>query len=87
MELVSIEEMVCKCSECGATHKTNNMKDFKESNTYPPYVYFMCHDCKQISKLDAEAMPKRVKAYLVNKIAHERFGNVDQRFFNTLNDI
>lgn len=87
MDLKNTELMVCQCQNCHATHTTDNIKDFKESNTYPPYVYFMCLDCKQITKLDAMTMPDRVKSHLVNKIAHERFGNTDQRFFDSLNDI
>ena len=87
MELISNELMEVKCNHCGGIHRTENMKDFKESNTYPPHACFMCLDCKQMARVDAPEMPKRLFSYLVNKITHERFGNIDQQAFNRMSDI
>lgn len=87
MEQVSTEIMVVKCNKCGTIHQTDNMKDFKESNTYPPHASFMCLDCKQIATVYAADMPKRLMSYLVNKIAHERFGNIDQQTFDRMSEI
>lgn len=87
MELISNEVMEVKCNHCGGIHRTENMKDFKESNTYPPHACFMCLDCKQMARVDAPEMPKRLFSYLVNKITQERFGNIDQRVFDRMNDI
>lgn len=87
MELISNEVMEAKCNHCGSIHRTQNMKDFKESNTYPPHAVFMCLDCKQLARLEADQMPKRLFSYLVAKITRERYGDLDQQMFNRMNDI
>lgn len=46
----------------------------------------MCLDCKQLARVEGYDMPKRLFSYLVNKITHERFGHVDQRVFDRMND-
>ncbi|WP_426237408.1 hypothetical protein [Pseudomonas sp. TWP3-2] len=84
MELVNTEIMSVTCDKCGATHQTADMQDFRDSNTYPPTAHFMCMDCNQLATIHAAQMPKRLFAHLVNKLAKERFGDVDQRSFNSL---
>lgn len=87
MELVSTEMMEAQCDKCGSIHKTDKISDFRDSNTYPPKAHFMCLDCNQMATLVSQTMPKRLFAYLVNKVAQERFGNIDQRTFDNLNKI
>lgn len=87
MEQVCTEIMEVRCDKCGSTHKTDNMKDFKDSNTYPPAAHFMCLDCKQMATVQAGDMPKRLFSHLVNKVTKERFGDIDQRMFDSMSSI
>lgn len=87
MELTSTEVMSVTCDKCGSVHRTTDVKDFRESNTYPPTAHFMCLDCEQMATVHAAEMPKRLFARLVNKIAKERFGDIDKQSFNNLGAI
>lgn len=87
MNVVSNEEMKATCDKCGSVHSTNSLKDFKESNTYPPYAHFMCLDCKQMATLEASEMPRRLFAHLVAKVERERHAENERFAFNKMNDI
>lgn len=87
MELVTTEVMSVTCDKCGAAHRSEDMADFKDSNTYPPSAHFMCCDCGQMATVHAAEMPKRLFAHLVAKVAKEKLGNIDQRTFNNLGGI
>lgn len=87
MKHVSTEIMNVVCDKCGSTHSTGDMKDFKESNTYPPFAHFMCLGCQQVATVSAAEMPKRLFAHLVAKITKERFGDLETRMFSQLTDI
>lgn len=87
MELVSQEEMVVKCNHCHSICKTSNMKDFKDSGTYPPSAFFICPNCKMTAEVTSSGMPKRLFAALCEKVYRERLGNGDQEIFDRMDDI
>lgn len=87
MEVVSTEVMVARCNKCGTIHSTDNIKDFKESKTYPPSAHFMCLGCGQVATLQGSDIPKRVFAHLVAKITKERYGDLESKLFSQMEDI
>lgn len=87
MELVSQEVMEVQCNHCNAVVRTSNMKDFKDSKTYPPSAHFMCPSCNMKAEVTSMNMPKRLFSALCEKVYRERLGNFDQAVFNQMEDI
>ena len=80
MKVVSKERMTVKCNHCNTIHETDDIEDFKESNTMPPIAHFMCNVCNQMASVHASDMPKRLFSALVVTVAKERsiFSDLEQ---------
>ncbi len=79
---IGIPTINATCNECGAQHTGLTVDDFRESNTMPPSVHFMCRYCDQMATLKASDIPSPLFAKLVNKIARERGINDNATFIN-----
>lgn len=71
MKLIKHEIMLVQCNHCKASFESDSVKEFKEFNTIPPSIGFMCAECGNLAKIHFSDIPNRIKAKLVTKVSNE----------------
>lgn len=86
LSVISYESMIVKCNHCKTTFETNTISNFREFNTIPPSVGFMCPECNNMAKIHYADLPNRLKAKLLSTVSQEisTNGNFNNSLYDSL---
>ena len=71
LKAVAYEVIRVQCNHCKTVLESDSVKDFKEFNTLPPSIGFMCVECGNLARIHYADIPKRIQAHLLSKVSRE----------------